>query len=177
MILNPFSAPLPYDAGVHIPTTAANRHTGKMEGLPHYWPEGRAGVHRGLEEGGTTFEKSLSGVYQKPKKGQICGNPEGQQGNTATLTGSMLFSITKDAKIQPEVHLGDNKGTSKVHPGDTNHTDTLITPSTMSTKHTHNRATVTEDNAETGVFVRGPSTVSGLGSLSEISLVTSIPAE
>jgi len=140
MILNPLSAPLPYDAGVRIPTSAANRHTGKMEALPHLRPEGRAGVYRRQGEVGDTFEKAYQvpiRYLSKAKKGQICGNPEVQQGNTATLTGSRLFSITKDAKVQPEVHLGDNKGTSKVHPEDTNHTDTLITPSTMSTIHTH----------------------------------------
>ena len=136
MNLKPLSAPMPYDAVGRIPPAVANRNTGEMEELPNYWPEGRTGVYLGMEESGTTPVKNLSGVYQKTGRVQILGIPEGQQGNTATLTGSRLFSITRDPKVQPEGHLGDNKGTPEVHPGDTNHTDTLITPSTMST-NTH----------------------------------------
>jgi len=66
------------------------------------------------------------------------------RGTHATVTGSRLFSFTQDAKGQPEGKLGDNKGTSEGHPGDTNHTDTLITQSTRRTKHTHNKATIEE---------------------------------
>jgi len=69
------------------------------------------------------------------------------RGTLATLTGSTIFSITKDAKGHPEGKLGDNKGTPGGHLGDTNHTDTLITQSTRSTKHTHNKATIEEVTA------------------------------
>ena len=62
---------MPYDAGKRFPAPAANYHAGEMEGLPHDLPEGRADFYRRLEEGGTTLEKILAGVYHKAGRVQI----------------------------------------------------------------------------------------------------------
>ena len=105
-------------------------------------PEGRADFYRRLGEGGTKLEKAYQVSIIRLEECKFRAFQRGNRGTPATLTDSTIFSITNNDKVQPEVHLGDNKGTSEVHPGHTNHTDTLITPSTMSTKHTHNRTTL-----------------------------------
>jgi|GEM_PF-5300635 len=84
----------------------------------------------------------LADVYHEADKFKPAVIQRGNKGTHASLTGSTIFSMAKAAKGQPEVHLGDNKGTSEVHPGHTNHTDTLITQNTMSTKYTHNKSII-----------------------------------
>jgi len=105
-------------------SASANRHAGEMEGLPHDLPEGRADFYRRLGEGGTKLEKSYQVSIIRLEKCKFRAFQRGNRGTPATLTDSRLSSITNNTKGQPEVHLGDNKGTSKVHPGHTNHTDT-----------------------------------------------------
>ena len=63
------------------------------------------------------------------KKCKLAVIQRGNKGTHASLTGSTIFSMAKAMPMgQPEVHLGDS-----------NHTDTLITPSTLITKHTHKK--------------------------------------
>ena len=86
--------------------------------------------------------KSLSGAREKLGNCKLTVIQGDNRGTHATLTNTTLTSIANGAKGHPEIHLGDNKGTSKGHLGDTNHTDTLITQSTRSTKHTHNKSII-----------------------------------
>ncbi len=85
----------------------------------------------------------LADVYREAEKCRHAVIQRGNRGTHATLTESTIFSMARNAEGQPEGHLGDNKGTSEGHLGDTNHTDTLITQSTRSTKHTHNKSIIT----------------------------------
>ncbi len=96
------------------------------------------------KKAGLRSRKVYQVAMERLEKGKLAVFQGGNRGTLATLTGSTIFSITKDAKGHPEGKLGDNKGTPEGHLGDTNHTDTLITQSTMSTKHTHNKATIEE---------------------------------
>ena len=50
-----------------------------------------AGIYRGLEEGGTTLAKSLSGVQGKSANVQTCGHPGVHQGDTCNLHSHNTF--------------------------------------------------------------------------------------
>ncbi len=130
MNLKPLSAPLPYDAGVHIPTTAANRHTGKMEGLPHHWPKSRAGVYRGMEKCRNPFRDGISARQKKLLGCRFATFRGTSKGTVATLTDSRIFSITSKsgtgtATTQQQTRNGQ---------ATTNHTDIQ---NVLSTIHTH----------------------------------------
>ena len=62
------------------------------------------------------------------------------EGTVATLIDHSIFSIT----VKTGAGAGADEGRARGERGATNHTDTLITQSTLSTKHTHNKATIEE---------------------------------